>query len=407
MHVTASFVRFASRILPRVVLCALVGTAAASAQPVVNPRVVEFDPSADHATLLEGGVAAVERYDFELYLAGATAPFHVVNLGKPAPGTDGKVRVDFSTQVASWPLPGGTYESRVAAVGPGGVGRSDLSNQFQFVTCSYVLSAASMSVGSSSGSTNVTVTAPAGCAWTASSGATWVSMITTSGSGTGAVSFSYATNSATTSRTATLTIAGQSFTLTQAGVPCSYTVGTTTVNLAATATTGNSVPVTATSGCGWTATTTASWLTLTTASGTGSGTLVFSAAANPNASARSATITVGAQTITVTQAAAPCTYSVSPATVSLAYGSSSGHVVTVTAPAGCSWAATTGATWVTLTGATGSGGGTFSLGVSANTGSAARTATITIGGQTVTVTQAPPAAPAVPRNPRVLTVSAS
>lgn len=299
---TASFTVPRFRTVLSAAVAVLLAASAALAQPVVNPRQVEFDPSADHATLLEGGAPAVERYDFELYLAGATAPFHVVSLGKPAPGTDGKVRVDFASQVASWPLPGGTYESRVAAVGPGGAGRSSVSNQFQFVSCTYSLSAATMEVGATSGSTNVTVNAPAGCAWTASSGAAWVSMITTSGNGSGSVSFSYGANSATASRVATLTIAGQSFALTQLGVPCTITPATTTVNLGPGSSNGNGISLTVTSGCAWTATTATPWITLTTASGTGNGSVVFSVSANQGTTLRTGTITVGSQTVTVTQA---------------------------------------------------------------------------------------------------------
>lgn len=394
-------------LVPVFFTAALIALVAApgAAQPVVNPRVVEFDPSADHSTLLEGGTPAVARYDFELYMAGASAPFHTVNLNKPAPGGDGKIRVDFASQVASWPLPGGIYESRVAAVGPGGTGRSAVSNQFEFVACGYTLSATTMNVGAASGSTNVTVTAPAGCSWTASSGASWVTMITTGGSGTGTVSFSYTTNSGGSSRNATLTIAGQTLTLTQAAAACSFALGTTTVNVGATASTGNTVSVTTTSGCAWTATTTTPWLTLTTGSGTGSGSLAFSVAANPNAASRSGSITVGGQTITVTQAGAACTYTLSPTTMNLPYTASAGNAVTVTTPGGCAWTATTGTPWVTLTGASGTGSGTITYGVGVNSGGSSRTGTITLGGQTVTITQAAPSVPAAPRNPRIVTTT--
>lgn len=290
----------------RTIACAagslLLAASTVIAQPVVNPRVVEFEPSADHAAVVDGGGPAVVRYDFELYLAGASAPFHVVNLGKPTPEPDGKVRVDFSSLVASWPLPGGTYESRVAAVGPGGTGRSTASNQFEFVACTYSLSATTMEVGAASGSTTVNVSAPAGCAWTATSGASWVSMITTSGTGSGPVSFSYGANQATASRVATLTIAGQTLTLTQLGVPCTITPATTTVNLGPGASNGNGIPLTVTSGCAWTATTATSWITLTTASGTGNGSIVFSVSANTGTAARTGSITVGSQTVSVTQA---------------------------------------------------------------------------------------------------------
>lgn len=97
-----------------------------------NPRRVEFLPSADHNARLPDGTPVVANYSFEIYMTGATAPFHTINLGKPAPGTDGIIRYDFSSTVPAWPLPGGIYEARVAAVGPNGSGRSSVSNRFDF-----------------------------------------------------------------------------------------------------------------------------------------------------------------------------------------------------------------------------------------------------------------------------------
>lgn len=187
-------------------------TPSAHAQTVVNPRTVEFDPSADHDSL-------VTRYDLEIYQAGAAQPFHTVDLGKPALDTDGKVRVDFASKLTAWPLPNGTYEARVSAVGPTGVGRSDLSNQFAFAaTCSYGASPTAASVSAAGGSSTVSVTTTAGCGWTATSGAAWLTLTPASGSGSGTVTFTVAANTATTARAATATIAGRPLTISQAGV---------------------------------------------------------------------------------------------------------------------------------------------------------------------------------------------
>ena len=62
--------------------------------------------------------------------------------------------------------------------------------------------------------------------------------------------------------------------------------------------------------------------------------------------------------------------------------------ITVTALAGCTWSATSSATWITITsGATGSGAGTVTYTVAANTG-AARNGTLTVAGRIFTVSQA-------------------
>jgi Zn-dependent metalloprotease len=85
-------------------------------------------------------------------------------------------------------------------------------------TCTFSISPTSASYAAAGGSGTVTVTAGAGCAWTAVSNATFITITSgSSGSGNGSVSYSVAANTATTSRSGTMTIAGQTFTVTQAG----------------------------------------------------------------------------------------------------------------------------------------------------------------------------------------------
>lgn len=65
-----------------------------------------------------------------------------------------------------------------------------------------------------------------------------------------------------------------------------------------------SVAMTTAAECDWTATSNAGWITVTSGgSGTGNGVVNYSVAANPNASPRSGTITIGAQDFTVLQGA--------------------------------------------------------------------------------------------------------
>lgn len=81
-----------------------------------------------------------------------------------------------------------------------------------------------------------------------------------------------------------------------------------------------------------------------------------------------------------------CTYSIDPTGQNVSGAGGSG-TVTVTATAGCAWAATSNAGWVTITsGGTGSGNGSVAFTVATNTG-VARNGTLTIAGQTFTVTQ--------------------
>ncbi len=85
-------------------------------------------------------------------------------------------------------------------------------------TCSYSISPTSASFAAAGGTGSVSVTATAGCAWTAVSNATFITITSgSSGTGNGTVGFSVAANAGSTSRTGTMTIAGQTFTVTQAG----------------------------------------------------------------------------------------------------------------------------------------------------------------------------------------------
>ena len=84
-------------------------------------------------------------------------------------------------------------------------------------SCAYAISPASNDFGVEGGTGSVTVTSEAGCAWTASSDADWITINSGgSGNGNGGVSYTVAPN-AGASRTGTLTIAGQTFTVGQKG----------------------------------------------------------------------------------------------------------------------------------------------------------------------------------------------
>jgi hypothetical protein len=82
----------------------------------------------------------------------------------------------------------------------------------------------------------------------------------------------------------------------------------------------------------------------------------------------------------------PCTPT--PAPTSLwAIGGQSTFAITITASAGCAWSASSGAAWLQVLNASGTGSASIAVTALHNTSMAARTGTITINGQTVTVQQ--------------------
>ncbi len=84
--------------------------------------------------------------------------------------------------------------------------------------CTYVLSPVSRSYAAAIDSGTFTINAGAGCAWTATPGATWITITSgTSGSGNGVVAYSVAANNGTATRSAAITVQGQQFSITQTG----------------------------------------------------------------------------------------------------------------------------------------------------------------------------------------------
>src|SRR6185369_17108907 len=127
----------------------------------------------------------------------------------------------------------------------------------------------------------------------------------------GTVNFAASANTAVTQRVGTLTVAGMTFTVTQAAAACVYAILPVSESVAAGGGTG-SVAITTVAGCAWTATADVPWLTLSGAtSGSGGGTVAYAASANTATMPRTGTLTIAGKTFTVTQAAAPaaCSYS--------------------------------------------------------------------------------------------------
>lgn len=261
-------------------------------------------------------------------------------------------------------------------------------------TCTFTLAPVSQTAAAAQGSVAVAVTASASsCAWTASSGAAWLAVDRTSGTGSGSVTVSWTANTDASPRSGIVTIAGKTFIVDQAAPACTFSISPTSQSIPDS---GGSGPVAVTASaatCGWTAVSGASWITLDRASGVGGGTVGVTVAANTGG-VRVGTVTIAGQTLTVTQAAAPptCAFTISPTSQTVSDAGATGSFAITASAATCTWTATTSASWITLgQSASGTGSGTVGFTVAANT-SSARTGTITAGGQVFTVSQqaAPP-----------------
>jgi hypothetical protein len=255
--------------------------------------------------------------------------------------------------------------------------------------CDPTLTANPQSVPAEGGSGVVSVALSDGCAWSASSNVPWITIAAgASGTGNGQVRFTVAANPDASARQGVLTIAGRAVTIAQAGT-CIYTIQPTSQSVPATGGTG-SVTLTTTSGCSWQVMSNAPWISIAAVtSGTGNGTVSFSVLPNTG-TARTGTLTVGGQTFTVNQAA-PCSYSIAPQAQGFSDQGGSGTIAVTTTDGSCSWTATASVTWIVISGSgSGTGNGSVTFTVARNTG-AARSGTVTIAGQTSTVTQSAPA----------------
>jgi DNA-binding beta-propeller fold protein YncE len=258
---------------------------------------------------------------------------------------------------------------------------------------SYSLGTNTLLEGANAGSDSVVLTTiPPIAPWTNTPNASWLHLSLANQSGTGStnVAFSFDANPGVL-RTGTLTIASQTLAVTQTGA--SYSLSTT-VLLEGPAAGSDSVVLTVVPQIApWTVTANAAWLHLAeiSQSGTGSTTVVFSFDANPGL-ARLGTLTIAGQTLTVTQAGGQNALYVLGTTALLeGPGAGSGSVVLAVSPNSAAWTAATNVTWLHLTPAnqTGVGGTNVVFSYDPNPG-ATRSGTLTLGGQTLTVTQAGP-----------------
>ena len=212
-------------------------------------------------------------------------------------GTAQSVLLDTAQNISSF---GEDEEGELYVVNLGGT----VSKIVSTMPCTYGIAPSSQTVVAGGGSGSVAVTAGAGCSWTAVSSAPWVHITSgASGSGNGNVGYSVDANASQSPRAGTMTIAGQTFTVNQAGAAaCTFVIAPTQTAVARGGGGGN-VTVTTGAGCAWTATSNAAWITITSgASGNGGGTVLYAVAPyTGHPKIRNGTMTIAGQTFRVKQ----------------------------------------------------------------------------------------------------------
>jgi hypothetical protein len=194
----------------------------------VHDSYADFTGSSVHN---DGEIWAATLWDLRTQLGAATTDLLVLNGMKFTPtrpsylnARDGILQADqnlnaSANRCAIWTV-FARHGMGVSAVGNDGTTHTAASNVPGDCggTCTFSISPTSASSPATGGTGTVTVTATAGCNWTAVSNSSFITITSgASGTGNGSVGYSVAANTLTTSRTGTLTIAGQTFTVTQAG----------------------------------------------------------------------------------------------------------------------------------------------------------------------------------------------
>jgi hypothetical protein len=277
--------------------------------------------------------------------------------------------------------------------------------------CQVAVSNSASELPAAGGSARLTVTSERECAWSAHTDAPWISLSSTSGQGAAVIDYTVTPNPNGAGRRAQVVVSNQSVDVAQQPAPCQFAVAPGRVDVGPSQSTV-SFALTATPGCAWVARSTVDWIVpVPPASGTGNANVTFTLSANP-AAARAGIVAIGDAQAAVNQQAAGspappsqpppseppgpgCSFTVAP--LSATVPAEGGDVpIAVTGPDACAWAASSNADWISITSGFRpgmAGSATIVVAASANSGPA-RTGTISVAGQLVTITQPAAAAPA-------------
>jgi len=170
---------------------------------------------------------------------------------------------------------------------------------------------------------------------------------------------------------------------------CLYTLGGTNATLAAKGGSKHVRVKVIGAGCSWSAASNDPFITITSGTnGTASGKVSYIVPGNTNTTPLSGTMTIAGQTFTVNQAAGGCTFKLSPRSARI---KAAGRATTVKVRpnfSDCAWTAVSNDSFITITnGASGFGKGAVSYVIPANTSTNTLTGSITVAGQTFTITQ--------------------
>jgi hypothetical protein len=254
-------------------------------------------------------------------------------------------------------------------------------------SCAFSIQPAVVNAAANGGIANIQVSASQSfCNWSASGlGAT-----PATGTGSGVVQVTVPVNTSPAGRQLQASIANQTLTVNQSGIACTPSLSPYEASMGAGGGT-SSVDVTVPAGCDYTTLNGPSWINVTSGSAApGSGTLVYSVAANSTTVPRSGTLTIGGQAFVINQDPLACSVTIDTSSLGSPFGpaAGSGTLRIATNGSNCQWSAAADMPWVSLSASGGTGNAEITVGVTSNAASTTgRNAVIEINGQSVGLAQ--------------------
>ncbi len=238
------------------------------------------------------------------------------------------------------------------------------------------LSPTSATINLAGGARTVGITTSAGVSWTAVSNAPWITVGTPSGVGSGTVNYTVAAYTGVTTRTGTLIIGSQTFTISQTGadvnispsaVQKAYSSDIVMMQVSALSTTN------------WSVTSNASWISVVDdGNGFGDSTVTLGIGTNPSFLERTGTVQIGSAIFTIRQDGTPNPIiDILPKEATAEPTGAYGNIAVIATP-DAPWSAESLSPWIIASGLTGTGNGNISYVASANPTLSPRTGTVRV-----------------------------
>lgn len=207
-----------------------------------------------------------------------------------------------STISNNFPTTGGAVQLSYGGGGDGFVAKVDFGGVAQ--NCTYTLAAFEQTIGATGGTVSMDLSVGTACPWTIGSSQTWATVTSAvSGVGNTRVQVRVDPNPLVAPRQATIFVGPRTFTITQSGIPCTFTVDPG--NRAVPSSGGAlSYVVTSPTGCTWTVTSNSLWVRPSSVTGNGTAQIFLQVDPNSTGIPRTASFTIAGQGVHLLQSAA-------------------------------------------------------------------------------------------------------